>query len=88
MQKQNAAMWKSMDYLAQKMKISCSRLAKNGGLDATTFNKSKRKSKYGQLRWLSMETIFKILKTSHTSVLEYAIILQTLMDKYDEKTDM
>ena len=54
MQKQNAAMWKSMDYLAQKMKISCSRLAKNGGLDATTFNKSKRKSKYGQLRWLSM----------------------------------
>ncbi len=88
MQKQNAAMWKSMDYLAQKMKISCSRLAKNGGLDATTFNKSKRKSKYGQLRWLSMETIFKILKTSHTSVLEYAIILQTLMDNYDEKTDM
>lgn len=80
-------MWCSMDYLAKKMKLSCSGLAISGGLDATTFNKSKRASKYGQPRWLSMETIFKILKSSHTSVMEYAAILQMLIDEYDENND-
>lgn len=77
-------MWLSMGYLAKKMKLSCSGLAVRGGLNATTFNKSKRASKYGQPRWLSVETIFKILKSSHTSVMEYAAILQMLMDEYDE----
>lgn len=80
-------MWRSMDYLAKKMKLSCSGLAISGGLDATTFNKSKRASKYGQPRWLSMETIFKILKSSHTSIIEYAAILQMLIDEYDENND-
>ncbi|HIS70474.1 MAG TPA: hypothetical protein IAD02_00595 [Candidatus Enterousia intestinigallinarum] len=83
----NLAMWRSMDYLAKKMKLSCSGLAISGGLDATTFNKSKRASKYGQPRWLSMETIFKILKSSHTSIIEYAAILQMLIDEYDENND-
>lgn len=87
MQKMNLAMWRSMDYLAKKMKLSCSGLAISGGLDATTFNKSKRASKYGQPRWLSMETIFKILKSSHTSIIEYAAILQMLIDEYDENND-
>ncbi len=87
MQKMNLAMWRSMDYLAKKMKLSCSGLAISGGLDATTFNKSKRASKYGQPRWLSMETIFKILKSSHTSIIEYATILQMLIDEYDENND-
>lgn len=80
-------MWRSMDYLAKKMKLSCSGLAVRGGLNATTFNKSKRASKYGQPRWLSMETIFKILKSSHTSIIEYATILQMLIDEYDENND-
>lgn len=84
MQKMNLVMWLSMDYLAKKMKLSCSGLAVRGGLNATTFNKSKRASKYGQPRWLSMETIFKILKSSHTSVMEYAAILQMLMDSIDD----
>lgn len=87
MQKMNLAMWRSMDYLAKKMKLSCSGLAISGGLDATTFNKSKRASKYGQPRWLSMETIFKMLKSSHTSIIEYATILQMLIDEYDENND-
>lgn len=80
-------MWRSMDYLARKMKLSCSGLAVRGGLNATTFNKSKRSSKYGQPRWLSMETIFKILKSSHTSVMEYAAILQMLMDSMNDIDD-
>ena len=87
MQKMNLVMWLSMDYLAKKMKLSCSGLAVRGGLDATTFNKSKRASKYGQPRWLSMETIFKILKSSHTSVMEYAVILQMLMDSMNDIDD-
>lgn len=87
MKKMNLIMWRSMDYLARKMKKSCSGLALSGGLNATTFNKSKRQSKYGQPRWLSMETIFKILKSSDTSFMEYAAILQTLMDSMNDIDD-
>ncbi len=84
MNKQNTAMWNSMEYLANKMHLSCSGLALMGGLSSTTFNKSKRMSKYGQMRWLSMETILKVLKISHTSFLEFAVIYQNLLDALDK----
>lgn len=80
MQKQNSAMWNSIDYLAHVLKTSCAALAQNGGLNPTTFNKSKRISKYGQMRWLSMETILKVLKSSHITFLEYAVIFQMMLD--------
>ncbi len=82
MQKQYDAMWNSIEYIARSKNLSCSGLAQSGGLDPTTFNKSKRRSKYGQPRWLSMETIFKILTSTHTRFLDYAIILQSFLDLY------
>ncbi len=82
MQKQYDAMWNSIEYIAKSKNLSCSGLAQSGGLDPTTFNKSKRHSKYGQPRWLSMETIFKILKSTHTRFLDYAVILQSFLDLY------
>lgn len=82
MQKQYDAMWNSIEYIARSKNLSCSGLAQSGGLDPTTFNKSKRHSKYGQPRWLSMETIFKILTSTHTRFLDYAVILQSFLDLY------
>ena len=56
--------WNAIDTFANAHNISCSKLAKMGGLDPTTFNKSKRWSKYGQPRWPSTSSIAKIRNRS------------------------
>ena len=64
--------WNAIEIIAQKNNMTCSGLARASGLDPTTFNKSKRTSKYGQPRWLSMETISKVLIATHTSADQFA----------------
>jgi len=56
--------WRAIDNFAFQQQMSCSGLAKFSGLDATTFNKSKRWSKYGQPRWPSTGSIAKILNST------------------------
>lgn len=63
--------WAAIDNLAKKLGKSCSALAKNCGLDSTTFNPSKRHDKYGKPRWPSSQTISKILKTTGLSEAEF-----------------
>ena len=53
--------WNAIDALAQSRSMSVSRLARNAGLDPTTFNRSKRVSADGRLRWPSTESIAKVL---------------------------
>ncbi len=53
--------WSAVDNLAKTHNISTSKLAKIVGLDATTFNKSKRYRKDGKKRWPSLKSINKIL---------------------------
>lgn len=60
--------WHAIDKFAFKHNMSCSGLAKFSGLDATTFNKSKRWSKYGQPRWPSTGSISKILSATGESL--------------------
>ena len=60
--------WQAIDNFAIKHNMSCSGLAKISGLDATTFNKSKRWSKYGQPRWPSTCSISKILDATGDSI--------------------
>lgn len=60
--------WKAIECFATEHKMSCSRLAKNSGLDPTTFNKSKRWSKEGQPRWPSTNSISKILSSTGTRI--------------------
>ena len=55
--------WGAIDRLALKLSISPSRLARDAGLDATSFNKSKRITPAGKPRWPSTESISKVLKT-------------------------
>ena len=55
--------WGAIDRLALKLSISPSRLARDAGLDATSFNKSKRITPAGKPRWPSTESISKVLRT-------------------------
>lgn len=62
----HSAIWSAIDQLAKKNKLSVSGLARQAGLDPTTFNKSKRFTNDGRPRWPSTESIAKILKATGT----------------------
>ena len=63
--------WQAIDNFASMQKMSCSKLAKISGMDATTFDKSKRWSKYGQPRWPSTSSIAKILNSTGKTVVDF-----------------
>lgn len=60
--------WKAVDLLAARNGLSASGLARRAGLDPTAFNKSKRVSSDGRLRWPSTESIAKILESTSTEL--------------------
>ncbi|RIK98494.1 MAG: DNA-binding protein [Proteobacteria bacterium] len=60
--------WTALDRLAARSGLSPSGLAKRAGLDATTFNKSKRITSDGRERWPSTESIAKALAATGTPV--------------------
>jgi len=51
--------------------MSASGLARRAGLDPTTFNKSKRTTREGKLRWPSTESISKILDATNANIGEF-----------------
>jgi phage repressor protein C with HTH and peptisase S24 domain len=53
--------WRALDTLAAEHGLSTSGLAKRAGLDATTFNPSKRRMPDGRARWPSTESLAKVL---------------------------
>jgi phage repressor protein C with HTH and peptisase S24 domain len=53
--------WRAIDTLAAERGFSVSGLARAAGLDPTSFNPSKRRSRNGHPRWPSTESIAKIL---------------------------
>jgi len=71
-------MWGSLDFIARLKKCSCSRLAINGGLDPTAFNKSKRRTKYGQEHWMSFGSLVNTLQGTDMTMIDFAVIYQIL----------
>jgi phage repressor protein C with HTH and peptisase S24 domain len=67
--------WTALDALAQRYGLSASGLAKKAGLDATSFNKSKRVASDGHLRWPSTESIAKVLDATGATVDEFISLL-------------
>jgi phage repressor protein C with HTH and peptisase S24 domain len=57
----HADVWRALDALAAESGLSVSGLAKKSGLDATTFNVSKRIMPDGRARWPSTESVAKAL---------------------------
>jgi phage repressor protein C with HTH and peptisase S24 domain len=67
----HAQVWSAIDTLASRYGMTASGLAKKAGLDATTFNKSKRQTPEGRLRWPSTESIAKVLEATGASLDEF-----------------
>lgn len=66
--------WLALDRLADKFAISPSALARQAGLDPTTFNKSKRSAADGKARWPSTESLSKVLNTLGVSFEDFAAL--------------
>ena len=67
----HADVWKAIDRLAREYGFSASGLARQSGLDPTTFNKSKRVTREGKLRWPSTESVAKVLAATGASLAEF-----------------
>jgi len=67
----HSQVWRAIDRLAQEYGFSASGLARRAGLDPTTFNKSKRTTREGKLRWPSTESVSKILGATGASLGEF-----------------
>ena len=67
----HADVWKAIDRLAREYGYSASGLARQAGLDPTTFNKSKRVTREGKLRWPSTESVSKVLTATGASLAEF-----------------
>jgi phage repressor protein C with HTH and peptisase S24 domain len=67
--------WKALDGLAERYGLSASGLAKKSGLDATSFNRSKRVAADGHLRWPSTESVAKVLDATGATVEEFISLL-------------
>jgi phage repressor protein C with HTH and peptisase S24 domain len=64
----HARVWAAIDQLAERYGLSTSGLAKKAGLDATSFNRSKRVGPDGRDRWPSTESIAKVLAATGASL--------------------
>jgi phage repressor protein C with HTH and peptisase S24 domain len=63
--------WSAIDRLAERHALTASGLARRAGLDPTSFNKSKRLSQDGRLRWPSTESIAKVLDATGASMEQF-----------------
>ena len=68
--------WRGIDRLAAHAQTSPSGLARKAGLDATTFNPSKRFSRDGSKpRWPSTESLAKALSAAHMDFSGFAALI-------------
>jgi phage repressor protein C with HTH and peptisase S24 domain len=67
--------WRAIDALAARNGMSPSGLAKIAGLDPTTFNKSKRGTANGKLRWPSTESLAKVLSATGASLEDFVALV-------------
>src|ERR1700749_1223287 len=67
--------WRAIDALALRHNMSPSGLAKLAGLDPTTFNKSKRGTANGKLRWPSTESLAKVLGATGASLEDFVSLV-------------
>jgi phage repressor protein C with HTH and peptisase S24 domain len=72
----HARVWAAIDQLAERYGLSTSGLAKKAGLDATSFNRSKRVGPDGRDRWPSTESIAKILTATGAPLDEFMRLIE------------
>ena len=67
--------WAAIDALAERHALTPSGLARRAGLDATTFNKSKRHGNDGRKRWPSTESLSKVIEATGAPLDEFLSLL-------------
>lgn len=72
----HSRIWAAIDRLADRYGLSASGLARKAGLDATSFNKSKRQGPDGRDRWPSTESVAKILAATGASLDEFMRLIE------------
>jgi phage repressor protein C with HTH and peptisase S24 domain len=70
------SIWAAIDAMAAKYGVSASALAKQAGLDPTTFNKSKRLGSDGRPRWPSTESLSKIILATGSTLADFMKLLE------------
>lgn len=72
----HAQIWKAIDALARREGVSASGLARRAGLDATSFNPSKRlgPGQPPRPRWPSTESLMRVLQVSGLSLGDFAAL--------------
>lgn len=64
--------WDAIDSFARSRNMTCSCMARRGGLNATTFNPSKRVGPGGKERWPSMQSVVKVLDANNAYMIDFA----------------
>ena len=74
----HAKIWSTLDDLARREGISVSALARRAGLDATSFNVSKRfgPGEARRPRWPSTESLTRVLEIAGLSLAEFAVLAE------------
>ncbi|EJC82434.1 putative transcriptional regulator [Rhizobium leguminosarum bv. trifolii WSM2297] len=78
--------WGAIDRLAERHALTPSGLARRAGLDPTSFNKSKRLSADGRLRWPSTESIAKVLDATGASIEQFLAFLRPGAELSEQRT--
>ena len=68
--------WTAIDRLAERHGFSASGLARRAGLDATSFNRSKRIGPDGRKRWPSTESVSKVLAATGASLDDFLRLIE------------
>ena len=79
----HAQLWKAIDGLARREGLSASALARRAGLDATSFNPSKRfgPGEPPRPRWPSTESLTRILSATGLSLGEFAALARDATER-------
>ncbi len=67
--------WRALDTLAAEKGLSPSGLARAAGLDPTAFNRSKRATPHGRLRWPSTESLSRVLSATGASLESFTALV-------------
>ncbi|MBQ4070121.1 MAG: hypothetical protein IKB05_04235 [Alphaproteobacteria bacterium] len=82
----HSAIWGAIDIVAKNNNMSRSGLARFSGLDATTFNISKRFEPSGKPHWPAMYTLSKVLNATKTSMTEFGRICDEIAAHENHKS--
>ena len=74
----HAAVWAAIDKIAAERCVAVSVLARQAGLDPTTFNRSKRATARGP-RWPSTETVARVLRATGRDWIDWARLVEAAL---------